>query len=139
MKNKFYFIIILILCISNYSFGYETKNLTNIKSSVVGLFTHNSNQLPRLKNLKYISGLEINANHQDFGGLSGLIINNNYSFHAIGDQGIWVTGKLNLDNKNKINSISGAKLGYLKNEKDNFLVRVGKSFTDDEAIEIYDE
>ena len=139
MKNKFYFIIILILCISNHSLGYETKNLTNIKSSVVELFTDNSNQLPRLKNLKYISGLEINANHPDFGGLSGLIINNNYSFHAIGDQGIWVTGKLNLDDKNKINSISDAKLGYLKNENDNYLVRLGKSFTDAEAIEIYDE
>ena len=139
MKNKFYFIIILILCISNHSLGYETKNLTNIKSSVVELFTDNSNQLPRLRNLKYISGLEINANHPDFGGLSGLIINNNYSFHAIGDQGIWVTGKLNLDNKNKINSISGAKLGYLKNENDNYLVRLGKSFTDAEAIEIYNK
>ena len=139
MKNKFYFIIILILCISNHCFGYETKNLTNIKSSVLELFSHNSNKLSKLKNLKYISGLEINGNHPDFGGLSGLIINSNFSFYAIGDQGIWVTGKLNLDDKNKINSISNVKLGYLKNENDNYLVSLGKSYTDAEAIEIYNE
>lgn len=138
MKNKFYYIIILVFSISNYSFGFETKELKGIRSSEIELILPNSNKLPKLKNLKYISGLEINGNHPDFGGLSGLIINSDFSFSIIGDQGIWVTGRLNFDNENKLNSISNAKLGYLKNENDNYLIKLGKSFADAEAIELYD-
>ena len=118
MKINFYYLIILSIFYSfNFTYGYETSKLNDLKTSQIELFSDTTDTSYLLKNLKYISGLEINSNHEDFGGLSGLLIDDNYEFTAIGDQGIWINGKLFFNDNNELLSISNAKLGYLKNRK----------------------
>jgi len=119
------------------SFGYEASNLSDLKTSQINLFPNDTKASSLLKNLEYVSGLELNSNHEDFGGLSGLIIEDNNNFTTIGDQGIWMTGQLILNNNDELTSISNAKLGYLKNEKNIYLVQSGKLFTDAEAVELF--
>ena len=113
-------IILSIFCSFNVTYGYETSKLNDLKTSQIELFSDTTNTSHLLKNLEYVSGLEINSNHEDFGGLSGLLIDNNYEFTAIGDQGIWINGKLVFNDNKELSSISNAKLGYLKNQKNIF-------------------
>lgn len=138
MQINFYCLIILsIFCSFNVTYGYETSKLNDLKTSQIELFSDTTNTSHLLKNLEYVSGLEINSNHEDFGGLSGLLIDNNYEFTAIGDQGIWINGKLVFNDNKELSSISNAKLGYLKNQKNKYLVRSGKSLTDAESVELF--
>ncbi len=138
MKIRFYhFTFLMIFFIFYDSFGYEASNLSDLKTSQINLFPNDTKASSLLKNLEYVSGLELNSNHEDFGGLSGLIIEDNNNFTTIGDQGIWMTGQLILNNNDELTSISNAKLGYLKNEKNIYLVQSGKLFTDAEAVELF--
>ena len=138
MKIRFYhFTFLMIFFIFYDSFGYEASNLSDLKTSQINLFPNDTKASSLLKNLEYVSGLELNSNHEDFGGLSGLIIEDNNNFTTIGDQGIWMTGQLILNNNDELTSISNAKLGYLKSEKNIYLVQSGKLFTDAEAVELF--
>ena len=138
MKIRFHhFTFLMIFFIFYDSFGYEASNLSDLKTSQINLFPNDTKASSLLKNLEYVSGLELNSNHEDFGGLSGLIIEDNNNFTTIGDQGIWMTGQLILNNNDELTSISNAKLGYLKNEKNIYLVQFGKLFTDAEAVELF--
>ena len=138
MKIRFYhFTFLMIFFIFYDSFGYEASNLSDLKTSQINLFPNDTKASSLLKNLEYVSGLELNSNHEDFGGLSGLIIEDYNNFTTIGDQGIWMTGQLILNNNDELTSISNAKLGYLKSEKNIYLVQSGKLFTDAEAVELF--
>ena len=92
-----------------------------------------------MNKLKFVSGIEIKSNHPDFGGLSGLIINEDKSLIAVGDQGIWLTGKIKINENGKLVEIINGRLGHLKGNENNPLYKLGKSYTDAESIEPYND
>ena len=68
--------------------------------------------------------IEIKSNHPYFGGLSGLIINEDKSLITVGDQGIWLTGKIKINENGKLVEIINGRLGHKGNEN-NPLYKLG--------------
>ena len=118
------------------SLATELGTPVELKSIKINLFPTDLENIS-LNKLKFVSGIEIKSNHPDFGGLSGLIINEDKSLIAVGDQGIWLTGKIKIDENGKLVEIINGRLGHLKGNENNLLYKLGKSYTDAESIETY--
>ena len=133
---KKYFLSLVFLCFFTNSIATELGTPVELKSTIINLFPNELENIS-LNKLKFVSGIEIKSNHPDFGGLSGLIINEDKSLIAVGDQGIWLTGKIKTDENGKLVEIIDGRLGHLKGNKNNPLYMLGKSYTDAESIEHY--
>ena len=133
---KKYFLSLVFLSFFTNSLATELGTPVDLKSSNINLFPTDLKNIS-LNKLKFVSGIEIKSNHPDFGGLSGLIINEDKSLIAVGDQGIWLTGKIKIDENGKLVEIINGRLGHLKGNENNPLYKLGKSYTDAESIEPY--
>ena len=133
---KKYFLSLVFLSFFTNSFATELGTPVDLKSTKINLFPTDLENIS-LNKLKFVSGVEIKSNHPDFGGLSGLIINDDKSLIAVGDQGIWLTGKIKIDENGKLVEIINGRLGHLKGNENNPLYKLGKSYTDAESIETY--
>ena len=116
----------------------KSNIISRLKSIKINLFPTGLENIS-LNKLKFVSGIEIQSNHPDFGGLSGLIINEDKSLIAVGDQGIWLTGKIKINENGKLVEIINGRLGHLKGNENNPLYKLGKSYTDAESIEPYND
>ena len=135
MIKKYFLSLVFIFFYTN-SIATELGTPVELKNTVINLFPTDLENIS-LNKLKFVSGVEIKSNHPDFGGLSGLIINEDKSLIAVGDQGIWLTGKIKIDENGKLVEIIDGRLGHLKGKKNNPLYMLGKSYTDAESIEHY--
>ena len=135
MIKKYFLSLVFIFFYTN-SIATELGTPVELKNTVINLFPTDLENIS-LNKLKFVSGVEIKSNHPDFGGLSGLIINEDKSLIAVGDQGIWLTGKIKTDENGKLVEIIDGRLGHLKGNKNNPLYMLGKSYTDAESIEHY--
>ena len=135
---KKYFLSLVFLSFFTNSFATELGTSVDLKSTKINLFPTDLENIS-LNKLKFVSGIEIKSNHPDFGGLSGLIINEDKSLIAVGDQGIWLTGKIKIDENGKLVEIINGRLGHLKGNENNPLYKLGKSYTDAESIEPYND
>ena len=133
---KKYFLSLVFLSFFTNSLATELGTAVELKSIKINLFPTDLENIS-LNKLKFVSGIEIKSNHPDFGGLSGLIINEDKSLIAVGDQGIWLTGKIKIDENGKLVEIINGRLGHLKGNENNPLYKLGKSYTDAESIEFY--
>ena len=133
---KKYFLSLVFLSFFTNSLATELGTPVELKSSKINLFPTDLENIS-LNKLKFVSGIEIKSNHPDFGGLSGLIINDDKSLIAVGDQGIWLTGKIKINENGKLVEIINGRLGHLKGNENNPLYKLGKSYTDAESIEPY--
>ena len=133
---KKYFLSLVFLSFFTNSLATELGTPVDLKSSKINLFSTDLENIS-LDKLKFVSGIEIKSNHPDFGGLSGLIINEDKSLIAVGDQGIWLTGKIKINGNGKLVEIINGRLGHLKGNENNPLYKLGKSYTDAESIEPY--
>lgn len=133
---KKYFLSLVFLSFFTNSLATELGTAVELKSIKINLFPTDLENIS-LNKLKFVSGIEIKSNHPDFGGLSGLIINEDKSLIAVGDQGIWLTGKIKIDENGKLVEIINGRLGHLKGNENNPLYKLGKSYTDAESIEPY--
>ena len=133
---KKYFLSLVFLSFFTNSLATELGTPVDLKSSKINLFPTDLEKIS-LNKLKFISGFEIKSNNPDFGGLSGLIINEDKSLIAVGDQGIWLTGKIKNNENGKLVEIINGRLGHLKGNENNPLYKLGKSYTDAESIEPY--
>ena len=133
---KKYFLSLVFLSFFTNSLATELGTAVELKSIKINLFPTDLENIS-LNKLKFVSGIEIKSNHPDFGGLSGLIINEDKSLIAVGDQGIWLTGKIKIDENGKLVEIINGRLGHLKGNENNPLYKLGKSYTDAESIETY--
>ena len=133
---KKYFLSLVFLSFFTNSLATELGTAVELKSTKINLFPTDLENIS-LNKLKFVSGIEIKSNHPDFGGLSGLIINEDKSLIAVGDQGIWLTGKIKIDENGKLVEIINGRLGHLKGNENNPLYKLGKSYTDAESIEFY--
>tara|TARA_B100000700_G_scaffold158282_1_gene175529 strand:+ start:486 stop:1460 length:975 start_codon:yes stop_codon:yes gene_type:complete len=118
------------------SLATELGTPVELKSTKINLFPTDFENIS-LNKLKFVSGIEIKSNHPDFGGLSGIIINEDKSLIVVGDRGIWLTGKIKIDENGKLVEIINGRLGHLKDNENNPLYKLGKSYTDAESIEPY--
>ena len=135
---KKYFLSLVFLSFFTNSLATELGTPVDLKSSKINLFPTDLENIS-LNKLKFVSGIEIKSNHPDFGGLSGLIINEDKSLIAVGDQGIWLTGKIKINENRKLVEIINGRLGHLKGNENNPLYKLGKSYTDAESIEPYND
>ena len=133
---KKYFLSLVFLSFFTNSLATELGTPVELKSIKINLFPTDLENIS-LNKLKFVSGIEIKSNHPDFGGLSGLIINEDKSLISVGDQGIWLTGKIKIDENGKLVEIINGRLGHLKGNENNPLYKLGKSYTDAESIEFY--
>ncbi len=133
---KKYFLSLVFLSFFTNSLATELGTAVELKSIKINLFPTDLENIS-LNKLKFVSGIEIKSNHPDFGGLSGLIINEDKSLISVGDQGTWLTGKIKIDENGKLVEIINGRLGYLKGNENNPLYKHGKSYTDAESIEPY--
>ena len=133
---KKYFLSLVFLSFFTNSLATELGTAVELKSIKINLFPTDLENIS-LNKLKFVSGIEIKSNHPDFGGLSGLIINEDKSLISVGDQGIWLTGKIKIDENGKLVEIINGRLGHLKGNENNLLYKLGKSYTDAESIETY--
>ena len=133
---KKYFLSLVFLSFFTNSLATELGTAVELKSIKINLFPTDLENIS-LNKLKFVSGIEIKSNHPDFGGLSGLIINEDKSLISVGDQGIWLTGKIKIDENGKLVEIINGRLGHLKGNENNPLYKLGKSYTDAESIETY--
>ena len=133
---KKYFLSLVFLSFFTNSLATELGTAVELKSIKINLFPTDLENIS-LNKLKFVSGIEIQSNHPDFGGLSGLIINEDKSLISVGDQGIWLTGKIKIDENGKLVEIINGRLGHLKGNENNPLYKLGKSYTDAESIETY--
>ena len=133
---KKYFLSLVFLSFFTNSLATELGTAVELKSIKINLFPTDLENIS-LNKLKFVSGIEIKSNHPDFGGLSGLIINEDKSLISVGDQGIWLTGKIKIDENGKLVEIINGRLGHLKGNENNLLYKLGKSYTDAESIEPY--
>ena len=133
---KKYFLSLVFLSFFTNSLATELGTAVELKSIKINLFPTDLENIS-LNKLKFVSGIEIKSNHPDFGGLSGIIINEDKSLIVVGDRGIWLTGKIKIDEKGKLVKIINGRLGHLKDNKNNPLYKHGKSYTDAESIEPY--
>ena len=131
---KKYFLSLVFLSFFTNSLATELGTPVDLKSSKINLFPTDLENIS-LNKLNFVSGIEIKSNHPDFGGLSGLIINEDKSLIAVGDQGIWLTGKIKINENGKLVEIINGRLGHLKGNENNPLYKFGKSHTDAESIE----
>ena len=135
MIKKYFFISCISFLFTN-SLATELGTPVELKSIKINLFPTDLENIS-LNKLKFVSGIEIKSNHPDFGGLSGLIINEDKSLISVGDQGIWLTGKIKINENGKLVEIINGRLGHLKDNENNPLYKLGKSYTDAESIETY--
>ncbi len=135
---KKYFLSLVFLSFFTNSLATELGTPVDLKSTKINLFPTDLENIS-LNKLEFISGIEIKSNHPDFGGLSGLIINEDKSLIAVGDQGIWLTGKIKINENGKLVEIINGRLGHLKGNENNPLYKLGKSYTDAESIEPYND
>ena len=133
---KKYFLSLVFLSFFTNSLATELGTAVELKSIKINLFPTDLENIS-LNKLKFVSGIEIKSNHPDFGGLSGLIINEDKSLISVGDQGIWLTGKIKINENGKLVEIINGRLGHLKGNENNPLYKLGKSYTDAESIEFY--
>ena len=133
---KKYFLSLVFLSFFTNSLATELGTAVELKSIKINLFPTDLENIS-LNKLKFVSGIEIKSNHPDFGGLSGLIINEDKSLISVGDQGTWLTGKIKIDENGKLVEIINGRLGHLKDNENNRLYKLGKSYTDAESIEPY--
>ena len=135
MIKKYFLFLVFLLFFTN-SIASELGTPVELKSTKTDLFPTDLENIS-LNKLKFVSGIELTSNNLDFGGLSGLIINEDKSLIAVGDQGIWLTAKIKDDGKGKLVEIINGRIGHLKNNTNNPLYKLGKSYTDAESIESY--
>ena len=133
---KKYFLFLVFLSFFTNSLATELGIPIDLKRTKINLFPTDLENIS-LNKLKFVSGVEIKSNHPDFGGFSGLIINEDKSLIAVGDRGIWLTGKIKIDENEKLVEIINGRLGHLKGNENNPLYKLGKSYTDAESIEPY--
>ena len=133
---KKYFLSLVFLSFFTNSLATELGTAVELKSIKINLFPTDLENIS-LNKLKFVSGIEIKSNHPDFGGLSGLIINEDKSLISVGDQGIWLKGKIKIDENGKLVEIINGRLGHLIGNENNPLYKLGKSYTDAESIEPY--
>lgn len=86
--------------------------------------------------LKYLGGIELNSDHSDFGGLSGLHIESTGTrLLAISDQGHWLSADLILNEAGLPIGLENATLAPLTDEAG--AVLSGKSNTDAEGLSVH--
>ena len=137
MNNfKLYFSIFFLFVFLKPTFGLEVFEVNKLNSSNVDLIPNYKDD-PPLKNLKFLSGLEITGNHPKFGGLSGLVLFPNFDFFSVSDKGYWIKGKLDFNDELILKSLSNVTMGYLKDE--NNIPFNHKSNSDAESIEIFND
>ena len=85
--------------------------------------------------LTFLSGLEIESDNENFGGLSGLrITDGGTRFYSVSDQGHWVTGEILRDEKNNITKLTRGDLSCLC--RANGQPYGGKHWGDAEGVEV---
>lgn len=83
--------------------------------------------------LRWVSGVELQAKHRDFGGFSGLVLSDKgRRMIAVSDKGHWFTATIDYDDTRQIAGLSDVAFGPFLSPKG--LPHKGKSWQDAEAI-----
>ncbi len=67
----------------------------------------------RTGRLRYLAGLHLTSDNEDFGGFSGLTIDDGGHLTAVSDQGHWLTAELRLDPRGTVTGLRAARIGRL--------------------------
>ncbi|KLN59437.1 hypothetical protein WH96_17380 [Kiloniella spongiae] len=94
-------------------------------------------ELNETPSLHWRGGIKISSPHKRFGGLSGLEVSSDgRSLLAIGDKGLWFTGRLNYDLNGNLLSLTNGLLSTMRGTKGQNLIR--KKDRDSESIALAD-
>ena len=85
----------------------------------------------RFGKLEFLGGLEWRANRADFGGFSGMLLDDDNTITALTDKGHWARARLIFNAQGALAAIEGLEVWRLYSSSGKFLRR---PFTDSEAI-----
>ncbi|MEN8723075.1 MAG: esterase-like activity of phytase family protein [Alphaproteobacteria bacterium] len=85
-----------------------------VRTVAVPLSVYDGNKSTKVGKLKFLSGIELKADHVDFGGISGLVINKSgRRFLAITDKGRYIKGVFDESAPGVITQVKGVKIARL--------------------------
>ncbi|WP_421780106.1 esterase-like activity of phytase family protein [Kiloniella litopenaei] len=128
--------------------AYLDRNLEVIEAARIPLtikavpapsqeFVNKTTELNQAPTLLWRGGIKITSPHKRFGGLSGLEVSSDgRSLLAIGDKGLWLTGRLNYGLNGNLLSLTNGLLSTMQGSKGQNLVR--KKDRDSESIALAD-
>ncbi len=128
--------------------AYMDRNLEVIEAAKIPLtikavpvpnqqFATRETEIKEVPSLYWRGGFKINSPHKRFGGLSGLEVSTDgRSLLAIGDKGLWFTGRLNYDLNGNLLSLTNGLISTMKGSLGENLVR--KKDRDSESIALAD-
>ncbi|WP_120495402.1 esterase-like activity of phytase family protein [Kiloniella sp. EL199] len=94
-------------------------------------------EFKKAPSLHWRGGIKISSPHKRFGGLSGLEVSaDGRSLLAIGDKGLWFTGRLNYDLNGNLLSLTNGLLSTMRGTQGQNLIR--KKDRDSESIALAD-
>ncbi len=94
-------------------------------------FSDSNPSLTRFGKLDFLGGLEWSANRADFGGFSGMLLDEDGTITALTDKAHWARAKLIFDDNGALSDIEGLEVWRLYGADGGFLQR---PFTDAEGI-----
>lgn len=94
-------------------------------------FSDSNPSLTRFGKLDFLGGLEWSANRADFGGFSGMLLDEDGTITALTDKAHWARAKLIFDESGALSDIEGLEVWRLYGADGGFLQR---PYTDAEAI-----
>ncbi len=94
-------------------------------------FSDSNPKQTRFGKLEFLGGLEWWSDRADFGGFSGMLLDDDDTLTALTDKGHWARARLVFNPKGALAAIEGLEIWRLYATKDEFLKR---PFTDSEAI-----
>jgi hypothetical protein len=109
----------------------QGKSATGDTSTRALRFSDSNPSLTRFGKLDFIAGLEWSANRADFGGFSGMLLDEDGTITALTDKAHWARAKLIFDATGALSDIEGLEVWRLYRTETDFLQR---PYTDAEAI-----
>ena len=128
--------------------AYMDRNLEVIEAAKIPLtikavpvpnqrFATQEPEIKEAPSLYWRGGIQISSPHKRFGGLSGLEVSTDgRSLLAIGDKGLWFTGRLNYDLNGNLLSLTNGLISTMKGPLGKNLIR--KKDRDSESIALAD-
>ncbi|WP_085910096.1 esterase-like activity of phytase family protein [Kiloniella majae] len=142
-----FIIAVITLSLLGYT-AYLDRNLDVIEAAKISLtikaipvpnqqLAARTTEITEAPSLHWRGGIKISSPHKRFGGLSGLEVSSDgRSLLAVGDKGLWFTGRLNYDLNGNLLSLTNGVLSTMRGPQGQNLIR--KKDRDSESIALAD-
>jgi len=128
MRPRWLAILGLLICTETFAEGKTSLGQSETRPV---RFSDSNPEQTRFGKLEFLGGLEWWSERADFGGFSGMLLDDDNMLTALTDKGHWARSRLIFNPQGALAAIEGLEIWRLYSDRDRFLQR---PFTDSEAI-----